>query len=73
MGKRKYHQIEKSEEKPVRNEAESEKEGEDFSKRKKVNQEREKVTYIKEKEENYKMITAMKKWSSKTKGQTSKL
>ena len=35
MGKRKYHQIEKSEEKPVRNEAESEKEGEDFSKRKK--------------------------------------
>ena len=57
-----YHQIEKSEEKPVRNEAESEKEGEDFSKRKKVNQERDKVTYIKEKEENYKMITAMKKW-----------
>ena len=35
MEKRKYHQIEKSEEKPVRNEAESEKEGEDFSKRKK--------------------------------------
>ena len=35
MGKRKYHQIEKSEEKPVRNEAESEKEGEDFSKREK--------------------------------------
>ena len=34
MGKRKYHQIEKSEEKPVRNEAESEKEGEDFSKKK---------------------------------------
>ena len=32
MGKRKYHQIEKSEEKPVYNEAESEKEGEDFSK-----------------------------------------
>ena len=28
---------------------------------KKVNQERDKVTYIKEKEENYKMITAMKK------------
>ena len=73
MGKRKYHQIEKSEEKEVRNEAESEKEGEDFSKRKKVNQERDKVTYIKEKEENYKMITAIKKWSSKTKGQTSKL
>ena len=35
MGKRKYHQIEKSEEKPVCNEAESEKEGEDFSKREK--------------------------------------
>ena len=31
------------------------------AKEKKVNQEREKVTYIKEKEENYKMITAMKK------------
>ena len=30
------------------------------SKKKKVNQERDKVTYIKEKEENYKMITAMK-------------
>ena len=40
MGKRIYHQIEKSEEKPVRNEAESEKEGEDFSKREKINQER---------------------------------
>ena len=74
MGKRKYHQIEKSEEKTVRNEAESEKEGEDFSKRKKSkSRERDKVTYIKEKEENYKMIIAMKKWSSKTKGQTSKL
>ena len=71
MGKRRYHQIEKSEEKPVRNETESEKEGEDFSKREK-SKSREKVTYIKEKEENYKMITAMKKWSSKTKGQTSK-
>ena len=35
MGKRKYHQIEESEEKPVCNEAESEKEGEDFSKREK--------------------------------------
>ena len=35
MGKRKYHQIEKSEEKLARNEAKSEKEGEDFSKRKK--------------------------------------
>ena len=35
MGKRKYHQIEKSEEKQVRKEAESEKEGEDFSKREK--------------------------------------
>ena len=43
------------------------------AKEKKVNQDRDKVTYIKEKEENYKMITAMKKWSSKTKGQTSKL
>ena len=32
---RKYHQIEKSEENPVRNEAESEKEGEDFSKKEK--------------------------------------
>ena len=74
MGKRKYHQFEKSEEKPVRNEAESEKEGEDFSKREKIaNQERDMVAYIKVKEENYKMITAMKKWSSKTKGQTSKL
>ena len=73
MGKRKYHQIEKSEEKPVCNEGESEKEGEDFSKREKSkSRERDKVTYIK-KEENYKMITAMKKWSSKTKGQTSKL
>ena len=72
MGKRKYHQIEKSEEKPVRNEAESEKEGEDFSKREK-SKSREKVTYIKEKEENYKMITAMMKWSLKTKGKTSKL
>ena len=51
MGKRKYHQIEKSEEKTVRNEAESEKEGEDFSKRKKSkSRERDKVTYIKEKE-----------------------
>ena len=50
MGKRKYHQIEKSEEKPVCNEAESEKEGEDFSKRKKSkSRERDKVTYIKEK------------------------
>ena len=35
MGKRKYHQIEKSEEKPASNEAESEKEGEDFSKKEK--------------------------------------
>ena len=35
MGKRKYHQIEKSEKKPVCNEAESENEGEDFSKREK--------------------------------------
>ena len=73
MGKRKYHQIEKSEEKPVWNEAESEKEGEDFSNREKSkSRKRDKVTYIKEKEENYKMITAMKKWSSKTKCQTSK-
>ena len=43
------------------------------AKEKKVNQERDKVTYIKEKEENYKMITAMKKWSSKIKCQTSKI
>ena len=35
MGKRKYHQIEKSEEKLVCNEAESKKEGEDFSKKEK--------------------------------------
>ena len=40
MGKRKYHQIEKSGETPVHNEAESEKEREDSSKREKVNQER---------------------------------
>ena len=73
MGKRKYHQIEKSEEKTIRNEAESEKKEKISAKEKKVNQERDKVTYIKEKEENCKMITAMKKWSSKTKGQTSKL
>ena len=47
---------------PVRNEAESEKERENSSKReKKVNQERDKVIDIKEKEENYKMMTAMKK------------
>ena len=73
MGKRKYYQIEQSEEKPVRNEVESEKEGEDFSKkRKSKSRERDKVTYIKEKEENYKIITAMKKWSLKTKGQKSK-
>ena len=49
MGKRKYHQIEKSEEKPVSKEAESEKEREDSSKREKVNQKRDKVTYINEK------------------------
>ena len=42
------------------------------AKEKKVNQERDKVTYIKEKEENYKMITAIKKLSLKTKDQTSK-
>ena len=72
MGNRKYHQIEKSEEKPVSNEAESEKKEKISAKEKKVNQEKDKVTYIKEKEENYKMITAMKKWSSKTKGQKSK-
>ena len=35
MGKRKYHQIEKSRETPVLYEAESEKEREDFSKREK--------------------------------------
>ena len=35
MKKRKYHQIEKSEETPVRNEAESEKERENLSKREK--------------------------------------
>ena len=35
MGKRKYHQIEKSEEKLARNEAKSEKEGENFSNREK--------------------------------------
>ena len=35
MGKRKYHQIEKSGETPVHNEAESEKEREDSSKREK--------------------------------------
>ena len=35
MGKGKYHQIEKSEEKPVWYEAESEKEGEDFCKKEK--------------------------------------
>ena len=71
MGKRKYHQIEKSREKPVRYEAESEKK-KIPAKEKKVNQERDKVIDIKEKEENYKMITVMKKWSLKTKDQTSK-
>ena len=73
MGKRKYHQIEKSEEKPVCNEAESEKEGEDFSKREKSKSRERQGHIYQKKEENYKMITAMKKWSSKTKGQTSKL
>ena len=73
MGKRKYHQIEKSEEKPVRNEAESEKEGEDFSKRKKSKSRERQGHIYQRKRRNYKMITAMKKWSSKTKGQTSKL
>ena len=48
MGKRKYHQIEKSEEKPVCNEAESEKEGEDFSKREK-SKSRETKSHISEK------------------------
>ena len=42
------------------------------AKEKKVNQERDKVIDIKEKEENYKMMAAMKKWSLKTKGKTSK-
>ena len=49
---------------PVSNETESEKERENSSKReKKVNQERDEVIDIKEKEENYKMMAAMKKWS----------
>ena len=61
MGKRKYHQINKSEETPVRNKTKSEKVREDSSKKEKVNQERDKVTYIKEKGKNYKMPTAMKK------------
>ena len=73
MGKRKYHQIEKSEEKTVRNEAESEKEGEDFSKRKKSKSRERQGHIYQRKRRNYKMKTAMKKWSSKTKGQTSKL
>ena len=73
MGKRKYHQIEKSEEKPVCNEAESEKEGEDFSKREKSKSRERQGHIYQRKEENDKMITTMKKWSSKTKGQTSKL
>ena len=48
MGKRKYHQIEKSEKKQVCNEAESEKEGEDFSKREK-SKSRETRSYISKK------------------------
>ena len=72
MRKRKYHQIEKSEEKPVCNEAESKKEGEDFSKREKSKSRERQGHIYQRKEENYKMITTMKKWSSKTKGQTSK-
>ena len=72
MRKRKYHQIEKSKEKPVRNEAEPEKEGEDFSKREKSKSREIQGHKIQKKEKNYKMITAMKKWSSKAKGQTSK-
>ena len=73
MGKRKYHQIENSEENQFATKQNLKKKEKISAKEKKVNQERDKVTYIKEKEENYKMITAMKKWSSKTKGQTSKL
>ena len=61
MGKRKYHQIEKSEEKPVLNEAESEKEGEDFIKKEKSKLRERQGHIYKRKRRKPKMITAMKK------------
>ena len=71
MGKSKYHQIEKSEEKPVRREAESEKEREDFSKWEKKSREKQGHIYqgkrrkLQDDNSNEEMVI-------QTKGQTSK-
>ena len=73
MGKRKYHQIEKSEEKPVCNEAESEKEGEDFSKREKSKSRERQGHIYQRKRRKLQDDNSNEKMIIKTKGQTSKL
>ena len=61
MGKRKYHQIKKSGKHQFVTKQNLKKKEKILAKEKKVNQERDKVIDIKEKEENYKMMTAMKR------------